>query len=86
LKIVRDLFGQVGFDTVNGGRLDQSWRQKPGTPAYCTDYTASDLKDALAKAVKGKAAVRRDYFVANMQDILAKHSYVEAMRLFNTDD
>jgi predicted dinucleotide-binding enzyme len=84
--MVRELVEQVGFDAVDGGALEDSWRQQPGAPAYCTDYTASDLKEALARAVKGKAAEKRDYFLANMKDILAKHSYVEANRLLNTVD
>jgi predicted dinucleotide-binding enzyme len=31
LRLVDDL----GFDPVDGGVLDNSWRQQPGTPAYC---------------------------------------------------
>lgn len=84
--IVRDLVDQVGFDTVDGGTLDESWRQQPGTPAYCTDYTADMLKEALAKAVRGKGPEKRDYFVANMTQILAERSYLEANRLLNTVD
>ena len=33
LRLVDDL----GFDPVDGGDLDDSWRQQPGTPAYCQD-------------------------------------------------
>jgi predicted dinucleotide-binding enzyme len=33
LRLVDDL----GFDPVDGGDLDDSWRQQPGTPAYCRD-------------------------------------------------
>jgi len=33
LRLVDDL----GFDPVDGGGLDDSWRQQPGTPAYCRD-------------------------------------------------
>ncbi len=36
LRLVDDL----GFDPVDGGVLDDSWRQQPGTPAYCRDLEA----------------------------------------------
>src|SRR6476661_241151 len=28
----------IGYDAVDGGPVDQSWRQEPGTPAYGTPY------------------------------------------------
>ena len=31
LRLIDDL----GFDPVDGGDLDNSWRQQAGTPAYC---------------------------------------------------
>src|SRR3989442_10890714 len=33
MRLVEDL----GFDPVDGGDLGDSWRQQPGTPAYCHD-------------------------------------------------
>jgi len=33
------LVDEVGFDPVEGGDLDDSWRQQPGTPAYCQTST-----------------------------------------------
>src|SRR5438132_1267503 len=46
LRLVDDL----GFDPVDGGDLDNSWRQQPGTPAYCQDLEAAALRRALAEA------------------------------------
>jgi predicted dinucleotide-binding enzyme len=46
LRLVDDL----GFDPVDGGDLDSSWRQQPGTPAYCRDLEAAALRGALAEA------------------------------------
>jgi predicted dinucleotide-binding enzyme len=46
LRLVDDL----GFDPVDGGDLDDSWRQQPGTPAYCRDLGAAALRRALAEA------------------------------------
>lgn len=33
-RVVRALIDELGFDTVDAGGLDDSWRQQPGTP--CT--------------------------------------------------
>lgn len=44
------LVDNLGFDPVEGGTLDDSWRQQPGTPAYCRDLDAASLRRALAEA------------------------------------
>ena len=46
LRLVDDL----GFDPVDAGELDNSWRQQTGTPAYCQDLDATALRRALAEA------------------------------------
>ncbi len=48
--IVLQLVEELGFDGVDAGELDQSWRQQPGTPAYATDLDADGLRRALAEA------------------------------------
>jgi hypothetical protein len=50
-----DLVNETGFDPVDAGPLDESWRQQPGTPAYCCDYDAETTRKGLAAAVKGEA-------------------------------
>ena len=47
---VMQLVDELGFDAVDAGGLDESWRQQPGTPCYTSDFTAADLKEALASA------------------------------------
>jgi 8-hydroxy-5-deazaflavin:NADPH oxidoreductase len=47
---VMRLVDDLGFDPVDGGDLDSSWRQQPGTPAYCRDLEAAALRGALAEA------------------------------------
>ncbi|MGS5089401.1 NADPH-dependent F420 reductase [Hydrogenophaga sp. A37] len=60
-KIVIGLVDDAGFEGVDTGTLGESWRQQPGTPAYCTDIVGSvALMDALARAVKDKAPGLRD--------------------------
>lgn len=54
-QIVMDVVNETGFDPVDAGSLDESWRQQPGTPAYCCDYDAATMRKALAAALKGEA-------------------------------
>jgi hypothetical protein len=55
LRLVDDL----GFDPVDGGDLDNSWRQQPGTPAYCRDLDAAALRRTLAEADRSRIAEYR---------------------------
>ena len=55
LRLVDDL----GFDPIDGGVLDDSWRQQAGTPAYCRDLEAAALRRALAEADQGRLAEYR---------------------------
>lgn len=58
------LLDALGFDGVDAGALDESWRQQPGTPAYCTDLDADRVRRALATADRAKAALRRESSLA----------------------
>jgi hypothetical protein len=55
LRLVDDL----GFDPVDGGDLNDSWRQQPGTPAYCKDLEAAALRRALAEADRSRISENR---------------------------
>ncbi|PAF34285.1 3-hydroxyisobutyrate dehydrogenase [Terribacillus saccharophilus] len=59
-QIIMDVVNQIGFDTVDGGSLSDSWRQQPGTPAYCTELTKDELTIALKEANKEKVPLLRD--------------------------
>jgi 8-hydroxy-5-deazaflavin:NADPH oxidoreductase len=50
--VVLRLIDELGFDGVDAGGLDESWRQQPDTPVYATDYDAEGVRRALAKASK----------------------------------
>jgi len=50
--IVLQLIDELGFDAVDAGGLDESWRQQPDTPVYATDLDADGVRRALAKASK----------------------------------
>jgi predicted dinucleotide-binding enzyme len=47
---VLSLIDALGFDALDAGTLADSWRQQPGTPAYCRDLDIKGLKAALAEA------------------------------------
>jgi predicted dinucleotide-binding enzyme len=48
-KVMR-LIDQLGFDAVDAGSLDESWRQQPGTPVYAADFDADGVRRGLAAA------------------------------------
>jgi 8-hydroxy-5-deazaflavin:NADPH oxidoreductase len=48
--VVLRLVDELGFDAVDAGGLDESWRQQPGTPVYTADLDAAGVRRALAEA------------------------------------
>jgi predicted dinucleotide-binding enzyme len=54
--IVIRLLDQLGFDGVDAGSLDESWRQQPATPVYGTDFDADGVRKALAEATPERDA------------------------------
>ena len=57
--VVLRLVDNLGFDPVDAGGLDDSWRQQPGTPAYCRDLDATALRRALAEAERSRVGEYR---------------------------
>jgi predicted dinucleotide-binding enzyme len=55
-EIVLRLIDELGFDGVDAGSIDDSWRQQPGTPVYGTDHDEKGVRDALSKARKERSA------------------------------
>lgn len=49
-RVVRALIDELGFDTVDAGGLDDSWRQQPGTPVYGLQEGVDAVTKALAEA------------------------------------
>ena len=49
-EMIIRLLDELGFDGVDAGSLDDSWRQQPGTPVYGTDHDAEGVRRALAEA------------------------------------
>jgi predicted dinucleotide-binding enzyme len=55
-QVVIDLLDQIGFDGVDAGSLDESWRQQPATPVYGTDLDAEGVRRALRDAKRERPA------------------------------
>lgn len=73
-KVLR-LIDALGFDGIDAGTLADSWRQQPGTPAYCRDLDVNRLKAALGDADAAQIpayraqadATARAYFARNVK-------------------
>jgi predicted dinucleotide-binding enzyme len=48
-ELVMRLVEELGFDAIDAGSLDDSWHQEPGTPVYCTNLDAEELRKGLAQ-------------------------------------
>jgi len=65
------LVDELGFDPVDAGDLDNSWRQGTGTPAYCKDLDAVALRRALGEADRRLVAEYRAAEEARIRKSLA---------------
>lgn len=45
--VLMELVDCLGFDPVDGGTLQESWRQQPGSTIYCADLTAAEIEAQL---------------------------------------
>ncbi len=57
--VVMKLVDELGFDAVDAGGLDESWRQQPGAPAYASDHDIEGLRRALAEATPNRKPEHR---------------------------
>jgi predicted dinucleotide-binding enzyme len=62
------LVNETGFDALDAGDLSGSWRQQPGTPAYCTELNLPELRNALSAADKARASVDRDALIKSFME------------------
>ena len=52
--VVLRLVDELGFDGVDAGGLEKSWRQQPGTPVYTTDLDTQGVRRALSEASRDR--------------------------------
>jgi predicted dinucleotide-binding enzyme len=55
-QIVMKLVDEIGFDAVDAGSIEESWRQQPGSPVYAKDYDVAGVRRALGEASKERPA------------------------------
>lgn len=79
--IAFDLVNAAGFDPVDVGNLAESWRLQPSTPAYCCDFTAEQMREAIAAAAPGAATPKRDRMMQDYAKLgqAATHADVVAL-------
>ncbi|HEY6080182.1 MAG TPA: NAD(P)-binding domain-containing protein [Polyangiaceae bacterium] len=65
------LVDAIGFDPVDAGDLQSSWRQGTGTPAYCQDLDSASLRRALAEAERSRVNEYRAQREAHLKSFLA---------------
>ncbi|MFE4970976.1 NADPH-dependent F420 reductase [Kitasatospora sp. NPDC056651] len=58
-RVVRALADELGFDTVDAGGIDESWRQQPATPVYGLRAGVEAVTRALAEASPERPAAHR---------------------------
>jgi 8-hydroxy-5-deazaflavin:NADPH oxidoreductase len=69
--VVMSMVDRLGFDPVDVGSLANSFRQQPGTPAYCRDLDAAALSTALAAADRSRVANYRALREAEIKRMIA---------------
>lgn len=75
--IISGLIHEAGYDVVDAGDLESSWRHQPGTPAYCTELNVTELKQALNDGVREVAAQIRDSVIRIFTDRTTQPSHEE---------
>jgi predicted dinucleotide-binding enzyme len=69
-QVVLDLIEAIGFDAIDTGSLADSWKQEPGSPAYCHDLDQEGLRSALDAAELAKRAEYREAADAQLRKML----------------
>ncbi len=80
-SLLTELLDQMGFDGLDAGSLQESWRQEPGTPAYCTDLDLNTLSAALAAANHAEAKAKALKAVDKVFPIFGTASTRELVRV-----
>ena len=84
--VVIGLIDEIGFDGIDAGGLDASWRQQLGSPLYCTDLDAFRLKEVMRGLTaddQAKLSERRDMalkLLAELRNGLISGDVVRLMR------
>jgi predicted dinucleotide-binding enzyme len=86
--LVSILVDDSGFDSLDYGSLQDSWKQQPGSPVYCTDLTLTQLKKSIEKARKELLPERRELglkFILNHDPELWMDSVKHHRKIYESD-
>ncbi|MEV7020077.1 NADPH-dependent F420 reductase [Streptomyces sp. NPDC093991] len=78
-KVVMQLVEDTGFDAIDAGSLADSWRLQPGSPVYCTDLQAEELRAGLARANRSRLTADRDAEMEALRNLGAGFSWDAAV-------
>jgi len=81
-KKVATIIDDLGFDALDIGPLSESWRQQPGTPAYCTDLDLESLKAAVKAADRRAAPEKREEGSRAMVDLGPNATPLEKVKAY----
>lgn len=84
--IVIRLVDALGFDGIDAGSLDESWRQEPGTPVYCTDLDAESAGRALSRADRSRSHELRELALQKFQQLPPGSTHQDIIRLLRSLD
>ncbi|MBS9376576.1 NADPH-dependent F420 reductase [Rhodococcus sp. B50] len=82
-RVAMRLVDESGFDPFDAGKLADSWRQQPATPAYCTELSLDELGPALQAADREQTPGIRDRqleYLAGLPSLPALDDMVELNR------
>lgn len=82
-RIGMTLVEDTGFDAVDSGPIADSWRQQPGSPAYCTDLTRDELMPAMRTADKARIPRRRDIAMLAVEERIERGTQPDRKFLTN---
>ncbi|GEP41715.1 hypothetical protein BGE01nite_10060 [Brevifollis gellanilyticus] len=68
--LVIRLMGELGFDGLDAGTLDESWKQEPGTPVYATDLDLDAARRALSQANRARSPELRELAIQKMVQLM----------------
>ncbi|MFV8376580.1 NADPH-dependent F420 reductase [Flavobacterium sp. LB1P62] len=69
IDVVMRLVDSAGFDGLDSGSLEESWRQQACGPAYCTDLQLEELVKARKSAQRESLAEKQKLSFDKMQDL-----------------
>ena len=76
-RVVMEIVDELGFEPVDAGGLDNSWRQQPGTPVYTTDRNAEGVREALLSS-QSQTLTRMESRERSMASAMLRYALIVA--------